>query len=48
MTPDQAKTTIVFLERITLRPAEINAFAEIVNALNVIISPPGKEEKASE
>lgn len=48
MTPELAKATLAFLERITLRPAEIQMLEAVAKALSAIAHPPLVVEKAPE
>lgn len=40
MTPELAKLALQFLERVTLRPAEIAALQSVAGALQTIAFPP--------
>lgn len=44
MNIQEAKTTLEFLKRVTLRPEEINSFVHISNLLTAIANPPPPEE----
>jgi hypothetical protein len=44
MNIQEAKTTLEFLKRVTLRPEEINSFVHISNLLSATANPPLPEE----
>lgn len=47
-TVDHARAALAFLDRVQLRPAEIQAFVELSNALQAVANPKPVEPKSND